>query len=116
MRLTKSYAVAVLAVVFALAGFVQWRASAAEGQQEERKAEPEKKAQPAVPAGAKRVTVYLRGDAVGQELNYTPTPSTMPRVQGESVRIDADWVVLTGKGKESMIAKSAVLMIVTEGQ
>jgi hypothetical protein len=115
MRVSKASWVAVLAVVVGLAGLVQWRASAAEGQQEERKTEPEKKPQPA--AAAKRITtVYLRGEAVGLDLNYVPPASSMPRVQGELVRIDADWVVLSGKGKESMVAKSAVLMIVTEGQ
>ena len=114
MRVTKAYWFAVLAVVVGLAGFVQWRASAAEGRQEERKAEPEKKPQP---AAAKRITtVYLRGEAVGLDLNYIPSTSSMPRVQGELVRIDADWVVLSTKGKESLVAKPAVLMIVTEGQ
>jgi hypothetical protein len=49
-------------------------------------------------------------------LNYIPSPSQLPRVQGELVRIDADWVVLSSKGRESMVARSAVLMIVTEGQ
>jgi hypothetical protein len=117
MRVSKASWVTVLAVIVGLAGLVQWRASAAEGQQEERKAEPEKKPQPAAAgAGAKRVTsVYLRAEAVGHDLNYVPSISSLPRVQGELVRIDADWVVLSGKGKESMVAKSAVLMIVTEG-
>ena len=115
MRVTKGSWVAVLAVVVALAGFAQWRAAAAEGRQEERKAEPEKKAQPAA-AGRPVASVYLRAEAVGQKLNYIPSPNQLPRVQGELVRMDADWVVLSSKGRESMVARSAVLMVVVEGQ
>ena len=117
MRVTKASWIAVLAVVVASAGFVQWRAAAAEGQQEERTAEPAKRAQPAAGAAGRRVTrVYLRAEAVGHELNYIPSTSQLPQVQGELVRIDPDWVVLSSKGQESLVAKSAVLMIVTEGQ
>ena len=114
MRVTKASRVAVLAVVVALAGFVQWRATAAEGQ-EEKKAEADKKAQPAA-AGRRAATVYLRGDAVGMELNHIPMASHLTRVQGELVRMDADWVVVSSKGRESMVARSAVLMVVMEGQ
>ena len=114
MRVTKAYSIAVLAVVLALAGFVQWRASAAEAQ-EEKKAEAAQKAPPAA-AGRRLSTVYLRGDAVGAKLDYIPTTGNLPRVQGELVGMDGDWVILSGKGKESMVARSAVLMIVTEGQ
>jgi hypothetical protein len=69
------------------------------------------------PAPARRLTtVYLRGDAVGQHLNYVPSATNMPTVQGELTRMDAEWVVVTSRSKDTMIARSAVLMVVIDRQ
>ena len=68
------------------------------------------------PAARRLTTVYLRGDAVGLHLNYVPSANTMPTVQGELTRMDAEWVVLTSRSRDTMIARSAVLMVVTDRQ
>ena len=116
MRNAGMWSLAVVALVLSF--------SVARGQRAEDKTVEEKmKERRAQVAGAEQparrlTTVYLRGDAVGQHLNYTPpSPTNMPSVQGELTRMDAEWVVLTNRsGKQSMIARSAVLMVVMEGQ
>ena len=114
MRNAGMWSLAVLALVLSF--------SVARGQRAEDKTVEEKmKERRAEVAGAEQparrlATVYLRGDAVGQHLNYMPSPTNMPSVHGELTRMDAEWVVLTNRGKQSMIARSAVLMVVMEGQ
>ena len=116
MRATTSW-IAVLVVAAGLAGLAQWRVAAAA-------AEAERTTKTEAPAQARRAddarkrqiaTVYLRGDAMGQRLNYVPGVSNMPSVQGELVSIDAEWVILTVGGKrQRMVARSAILMIESE--
>ena len=112
MRERNTLWIAIVAAIVAIAGLAQWTARRADAAQAQ---EPKKADQPA-PGRAKRLTtVYIRGDAVGQHLDHTPAIGSMPTVRGELGNIDQNWVVLSSSGgKQSMIARSAVLMIVID--
>ncbi|HYE20643.1 MAG TPA: hypothetical protein VEA69_19500 [Tepidisphaeraceae bacterium] len=99
-RRTSALATLLLAA-FALAAVSLWPARAAD---------PAAADKGGLAAGDK-VTVFLRGDAVGQATNYVGSARNTPSVSGAIASVSDQWVVLDTDKTRVYIPRPGVLLI-----